>query len=76
MTLAERSTHWLIISKPKNSSPIGRDTKHDEQADARKRRSRAQLKWKVFRRRPVIADAKQQLHEMRYRILGSTFRPA
>jgi hypothetical protein len=59
MTLAERSTHWSIVSKPKSSNPIGRDTKHDEQADARERRSRAELKWKIYRRRPVIGDVRR-----------------
>jgi len=60
MTLAERSTHWLIISKPKSSNPIGRGTKHDEQADARERRRRAELKRKTSRRRPVIDDVRRK----------------
>jgi len=39
LTQAEPWTHWLIGFKPKSSSRIARDTKHDEQSDAPERPS-------------------------------------
>ena len=58
MTLAERSTHWSTVFKPKSNNPIGRGTGHDEQTDARERRSRANWWLTINRRRPVIGNVR------------------
>jgi hypothetical protein len=52
-TLEERSTLWSIAFKPKNNSPIVHASDHDEQNGAPERRSQANLKLRISRRRPV-----------------------
>jgi len=56
LTLAEHLMHWLIGSKPKSGSQIVRDSNHDEQNGAPERRSQANLKLRISRRRPVTFD--------------------
>jgi len=52
MTLAERWTHWLIVSKLRSNNPIDLATKHDEQSDAIERRLRPAV-WKVDLSPPI-----------------------
>jgi len=52
-TQAERLTHWSIAFKPKNNSQIVRASNHDEQSGAPERRSPANWKLRISRRRPV-----------------------
>ena len=75
MTLAERSTHWLTVYKPKSRNPIGRGTGDDEQSDARERRSRANWQLTVNRRRPVIGDVRGQTPGTAENPVGQSFPP-
>lgn len=59
MTLAERSTHWSTVSKPKSNNPIGRGTGHDKHSDARERRSRTNRWLTIHLRRPVIGSVRR-----------------
>jgi len=52
MTLAERWTHWLIVSKPRSDNPIDLATKHNEQSDSIERRLRPAV-WKVDLSPPI-----------------------
>jgi hypothetical protein len=53
MTLAERWTHWLIVSKARSDNPIDLATKHDEHlSDSIARRLRPAV-WKADLSPPI-----------------------
>jgi hypothetical protein len=54
----ERLTAWSTAFKPKNNSPIVRDSNRDEPSAAPQRRSRTDWTWKINRPRTVIDDVR------------------
>jgi hypothetical protein len=66
--------HRLIVSRPKNDSPIGRALIHDEQFEARVRRNRRNRPRTVNRRRPVIGLVSPLCRASRIGIQTDNFR--
>ena len=63
----EELKYYFILSLDLNFIAKQQEEKATEQCREPERRSRADLKWKIFRRRPVTANVRQFYHQVESR---------